>query len=222
MSSSFSPFPSLTPTVLFLERLTKDVSMMSPMPATLVMVDASAPKRVASHLISAAPCATRAERALLPRPKPSTIPAAMATTFLSAPQISTPTTSLVVLTLRFGLANMCWTAFAWFSSSDAAIRFVGRPSITSLAKLGPERATSGWSRPRAACKTSCIVMPEPTSSPLLTEITVTLLGMCAFTSLRKALLDWTGMACTMYCAPPTASCASKVAVTFGGRAYSER
>lgn len=49
---------------------------------------------VANHRISEQPCATRAAMELLPRFIPSTIPAAIASTFLRAPAISTPVTSL--------------------------------------------------------------------------------------------------------------------------------
>lgn len=49
---------------------------------------------VASHLISEHPCETRAALELLPRFIPSTIPAAIASTFLRAPVTSTPVTSL--------------------------------------------------------------------------------------------------------------------------------
>lgn len=50
---------------------------------------------VASHLISEQPCATRAAMQLLPRFIPSTMPAAIASTFFKAPAISTPVTSLI-------------------------------------------------------------------------------------------------------------------------------
>lgn len=49
---------------------------------------------VASHLISEQPCATKAAIQLFPSSIPSTIPAAIASTFFSAPVISTPVTSL--------------------------------------------------------------------------------------------------------------------------------
>lgn len=49
---------------------------------------------VANHRISEQPCATRAAIELFPRFIPTTIPAAIASTFLSAPAISTPVTSL--------------------------------------------------------------------------------------------------------------------------------
>eukprot|EP01018_Ginkgo_biloba_P004503 Gb_40057 [translate_table: standard] len=107
MSSSFSPDPSLTPTLLFLESLTKHVSIISPVPDKPVRVVALAPIFVASHRISEQPCATRAAIQLLPRFIPSTIPAAMASTFLSAPAISTPVTSLEVLIRRYCEAKSC-------------------------------------------------------------------------------------------------------------------
>ena len=47
----------------------------------------------------------RAAMALCPRSRPSTMPAAMASTFFRAPQISTPTTSVVVFTRMAVLAN---------------------------------------------------------------------------------------------------------------------
>jgi len=43
MSSSVSPDPNLTPTVRFLERFTKHVSIMSPVPDKPVMVVGFAP-----------------------------------------------------------------------------------------------------------------------------------------------------------------------------------
>lgn len=43
MSSSFSPDPRRTPTVLFLERFTKQVSIISPIPDRPVIVVGFAP-----------------------------------------------------------------------------------------------------------------------------------------------------------------------------------
>ena len=47
ISSSFSPDPRRTPTVLFLERLTKHVSIMSPVPDKPVSVADLAPIYIA-------------------------------------------------------------------------------------------------------------------------------------------------------------------------------
>lgn len=92
--SSFSPEPRRSPTVLFRERLTKHVSMMSPDPDRPERVVGFAPIFVANHRISEQPWATRAAIQLFPRLMPSTIPAAIARTFFRAPAISTPVTSL--------------------------------------------------------------------------------------------------------------------------------
>lgn len=56
--------------------------------------------------------AMRAAMALLPSCRPSTMPAAMASTFFKAPQISTPTTSVVVFTRSVELANKPCIALA--------------------------------------------------------------------------------------------------------------
>ena len=77
---------------------TKHVSMMSPVPDNPLSVSGFAPIFVASHRISAHPCATTAASALFPSSNPSIIPAAIASTFFSAPESSTPTTSLDVFT----------------------------------------------------------------------------------------------------------------------------
>ena len=57
------------------------------------------PKR----LISAKPRVTRAARALSPYPRPSDMPVARATTFLTAPANSTPTRSPLTYARRFSL-----------------------------------------------------------------------------------------------------------------------
>lgn len=57
------------------------------------MVAVFPPILVASHRISAQPWDTSAAIALGPSSRPSTMPAAMASTFFSEPQISTPITS---------------------------------------------------------------------------------------------------------------------------------
>lgn len=57
---------------------------------------------VDNHRISEQPCATRAAMELLPRFRPSTIPAAIASTFFNAPAISTPITSLCHQELQTG------------------------------------------------------------------------------------------------------------------------
>ena len=64
--------------------------------------------------------------ALCPSCRPSTMPAAMASTFLRAPQISTPTTSVVVFTRMAELANrLCMSWASCISCSQHAEFRVG-------------------------------------------------------------------------------------------------
>jgi len=65
------------------------------------------------------------------------MPAAMASTFFKAPDISTPTTSVEVLTRRQLEANRRCTRRASSGSSDAATMAVGSPAVTQgLSHLG--------------------------------------------------------------------------------------
>lgn len=53
---------------------------------------------------------------------------------------------------------------------EAATTPVGRRSMISFAKDGPERKAAGCFRPRALGISSLIILPDPTSRPLLTDI----------------------------------------------------
>ena len=66
------------------------VSTKSPMPARPPMVMGWAPLATANRVISTRPRVIRAALALFPKPRPSDMPQAMASTFLRAPPISTP------------------------------------------------------------------------------------------------------------------------------------
>ena len=66
------------------------VRTRSPMPAKPPMVMGWAPLATASRVISTSPLVISAALALLPNPRPSEMPQAMARTFLRAPPISTP------------------------------------------------------------------------------------------------------------------------------------
>mmetsp|Transcript_30526 Transcript_30526/g.75882 ORF Transcript_30526/g.75882 Transcript_30526/m.75882 type:complete len:232 (-) Transcript_30526:313-1008(-) len=219
MDSRLSPLPSRTPTVRLRLRFTKHVSMMSPVPDSPDSVSGLAPILPASHRISAHPCATSAAMALLPRLRPSTMPAAMASTFLSAPDISTPTTSVEVLTRKQLDANRRCTRRASSGSSDAATMAVGSPAMSSTAKVGPDSTASGCWRPSPAGITSDIISHVPTSSPLLRHSSGVLGLMCCRTERRNALLLCTGTACTMKSASGSASAGSVVARTFTGSWY---
>ncbi len=196
IASSDSPRPRRTPTVRLRDRLTKQVSMMSPTPDRPDSVTGSAPMRSASHRISLHPCATSAAMALLPSSSPSTMPAAMASTFLSAPAISTPMTSVLVLTRRLLLANSRCTRTASFTSSDAATMAVGRPCMSSMANDGPESTARGCLRPSAVGMSSLMLRQLPISSPLDRHSMGVVGAMCSRSAASALLLCCTGIACT--------------------------
>ena len=56
---------------------------------------------------------------LLPNPLPEAIPQANAMTFLQAPPISAPITSVLVYGRKYGAATAAWTRFARSSSGQA-------------------------------------------------------------------------------------------------------
>ena len=71
------------------------VRTKSPMPARPPMVMGCAPLATARRVISTRPRVMRAALALLPNPRPSEMPQAMASTFFNAPPISTPVYQVV-------------------------------------------------------------------------------------------------------------------------------
>jgi len=100
--------------------------------------------------------------ALFPSCSPSTMPAAMASTFFSAPAISTPTTSSLRLTRRQGLASMADACCASSTLSEAATIMVGRPCISSTANEGPDSTTMGCLRSSDESMISVMIWPVPT------------------------------------------------------------
>lgn len=112
MSSSFSPRPRRTPTVLFLLKGPKHVRNVSPTPLSPASVTGEAPCAIAIRLISLHPLVTNAAIEFVPSPSPSLIPAAIAITFLIAPATSNPTVSFEVNTLKDGDESMSPRLFA--------------------------------------------------------------------------------------------------------------
>ena len=92
-AASVSPRASASPKVRFREWRDVQVATRSPMPARPMGVSGSAPSAAATRPISARPRVMMTARVLSPAPSPAAAPQAMATTFLTAPQISTPATS---------------------------------------------------------------------------------------------------------------------------------
>mmetsp|Transcript_7821 Transcript_7821/g.11174 ORF Transcript_7821/g.11174 Transcript_7821/m.11174 type:complete len:200 (-) Transcript_7821:484-1083(-) len=139
ISSIVSPCPSLYPNLRLRESGPKHVPKVSPTPLKPAIVLGLAPKLIPNRLISAQPLVTNPESALVPRPNPSHIPAANAMTFLTAPPISTPMTSLVVNTRKLSDDMRSARSSASSRSSEAMTTAVATPSHISLAKDGPER-----------------------------------------------------------------------------------
>src|SRR5262249_40531385 len=93
-SSGERPSPSAIPTEKLRDWRLEQVSIRSPSPERPVGVPGRAPKARPKRTSSAKPRVTSAAAALGPSLRPSTIPAAIASTFLAAPPISTPRTSV--------------------------------------------------------------------------------------------------------------------------------
>src|SRR5213596_1696745 len=99
-SASAVPCASSTPSDRLRDKGPVAVRMRSPIPARPANVAGSAPSATPSRVISASPRVSSAARVLCPNPSPSRMPAARATTFLSAPPSSTPSTSVCEYTRK--------------------------------------------------------------------------------------------------------------------------
>ncbi len=86
---------SSSPSRWLRDRCEPAVAMRSPIPASPAKVSGFAPAAIPSRVISARPRVSSPALPLSPKPRPSAAPAAMATTFLSAPHSSTPEDVLV-------------------------------------------------------------------------------------------------------------------------------
>mmetsp|Transcript_91901 Transcript_91901/g.256707 ORF Transcript_91901/g.256707 Transcript_91901/m.256707 type:complete len:224 (+) Transcript_91901:614-1285(+) len=131
-------------------------------------------------VISSSPIRMIAAFVLLPKPIPSQKPAPRATTFLRAPQSSTPAMSDTARTRKVGqsksLTRSCW------SFSDASVPKVASQncsSATSLATLAPmSTETLCFSSPRRTSEHRPILPPSSSRPPLmrLTDIAPSLTG----------------------------------------------
>mmetsp|Transcript_60696 Transcript_60696/g.195563 ORF Transcript_60696/g.195563 Transcript_60696/m.195563 type:complete len:225 (-) Transcript_60696:1413-2087(-) len=100
------------------------------------------------------------------KPKPSQKPAVKATTFLSPPKSSTPTTSGDVRTLNSGVLRRRESNRALSSSEQASVASAKCPRATSLATLAPPMKAQP-PRPRRSAMTWVPVrMPLPPSSTI--------------------------------------------------------
>ena len=90
---------------------------------------------------------------LSPVPRPSAMPAAMATTFLRAPASSHPTTSVLRYTRNQSVESSSWRSAPTSSSAVASTDAAAWPSRISRARFGPVRAATGW--PGATSAITC-------------------------------------------------------------------
>ena len=67
---------------------------------------------------------------------------------------------------------------------------VGLRSITSFAKEGPDKKAMGCLRPSALGMTSLIILPVPTSKPLLTEAIGTSYGRTSYQCVGRPDLNF--------------------------------
>mmetsp|Transcript_18161 Transcript_18161/g.45766 ORF Transcript_18161/g.45766 Transcript_18161/m.45766 type:complete len:212 (-) Transcript_18161:521-1156(-) len=211
MSSSFSPLPRRYPSCLLRERGPKQVPKVSPTPESPIRVDRLPPTAFATIVISRHPRVTSADIAFVPRPSPSHMPAAMAMTFLTAPPISTPMTSLDVKTLKFEFAKSSTVSSHRRSEAEATVTAVARPAAISLAKEGPLRNASSRMVPVSSTRMSFMRERVPDSMPFETQMMDVVGGMCSATFLRNSRLYCVGTACRMYVASRNASDPSAVA-----------
>ena len=100
------------------------------------------------------------------------IPHTNAMTFLVAPPISHPTTSVLVYGRKYGVENASWRRAARSSSEHAITVAAGCPSAISRARFGPDSAAMRDSgRPTTSATTSLMRMRVPVSMPLANEMT---------------------------------------------------
>ncbi len=90
ISVQVRPLASSSPSRWLRDSRDPHVAIRSPIPASPANVSGLAPAAIPSRIISASPRVSSPALPLSPKPSPSAAPAAMATTFLSAPASSTP------------------------------------------------------------------------------------------------------------------------------------
>mmetsp|Transcript_8945 Transcript_8945/g.16292 ORF Transcript_8945/g.16292 Transcript_8945/m.16292 type:complete len:215 (+) Transcript_8945:144-788(+) len=166
ISCLVSPFPNLYPNRRFRESGPKQVPNVSPTPERPAIVLGLAPRTRPSRRISPHPRVTRPLMALVPRPSPSHMPAARAITFLTAPPISMPMTSLLVKTRKLSDDMRSAKSSASNISSDATTTAVATPSQISRAKDGPDKKAYDRSSPKQSFRISAMNPKLDVSIPL--------------------------------------------------------
>ena len=143
------------------------VAMRSPTPASPAKVSGCAPAATPRRVISARPRVMIPALAESPKPSPSTVPAASATTFFSAPASSTPIRSGFVYTRNRSDDRTDASSAASSPSSDATTDPAGLPAAISRARFGPDSAATR--RPGSSCATTSLMRRcVPSSMPFTT------------------------------------------------------
>ncbi len=153
-----------------------------------------------------------------PKPNPSEMPAAMATTFFTQPPIPQPTTSPEVYGRKVFVWKASCTCFEIRSQRAATVTAVGSPFATSVANDGPEStARYGWSGTgRTSSITSLIVMSVSSSIPFATQTMGVPAWTCRFASIATCRTACDGTATTTSSAPSSAFAMSAAAWSEAG------
>ena len=190
------------------------VAMVSPRPASPANVPGLPPMATPRRVISATPRLITMARVLSPVPRPSAIPAAIATTFFRAPPTSTPITSVPVYTrnkvVRTRLCSRCATEWSGIAMTAAA----ASPFSTSLARFGPDNAPAGW--PGSSSPISSVIrLQVPSSKPLDRLTTGTQGRTCGCSSTRVGRNACVGTAMMITSACSAANGSDDVALSSG-------
>src|SRR6185437_605865 len=127
---------------------------------------------------------------------------------------STPTTSSCEYTRNASLLNARWVSCAAAPLVDAATTAVGCRAITSVAKLGPDSATTG--RPGSSSRTTSVMTTsDPRSMPFVATTSVASAGTACGAPLSTVRSTCDGVTYTTSSARPVASPNEQVARTDG-------
>ena len=171
ISSRDLPWPSATPTVRLRLRGLAQVATRSPTPAKPPNVSICPPRATPRRPSSASPRVISTAGVLSPRPSPSEIPAAMASTFLVAPATSQPTTSVPDVDAE-GATCGRGPGLGGPGTRRAAPprRRPDVPDATSRARLGPVSTPAGT--PGTSSATTCDIRRFVPSSIPLARLTI--------------------------------------------------
>ena len=191
-SSTMILWPYSIPRVWFLLSRDVEVRTKSPNPQYSPTVDSFPPTLMRISFVSSNPFVNTPYRAFSLMSIPSHIPLAIALTFFNTPHISSPMTSSMIFTLNCWVDNTDFTFSAFSRFLDAMFETVGRFSIISDAKLGPDNATKLSSKYSSI--TFPIVFREGYSIPLAVVTRIVSSSTISFRDFRAFLKADDGIA----------------------------